>query len=206
MVIDGRKAVSQKLESIGQLAAGIAHEINTPMQYIGDNTRFLKDTLANLSKYLFEMQELSATGTSIISAQFKEKVEQLKTRYDIEYLLDELPRSIEQTELGIERVTNLIRAMKDFTHPGVKEKSYNNINQGIVVTTEISKNEYKYVAELELNLSPNLPLVFCLQDELNQVVLNMIVNSAHSIEEKNGKGSFEKGKLQLKQSRKMNLS
>jgi signal transduction histidine kinase len=197
MVVDGRKAVSQKLESIGQLAAGIAHEINTPMQYIGDNTRFLKDTLANLSKYLFEIQDLINNSTSTISSQFKDKTEQLKARYDIDYLLEELPRSIEQTELGIERVTNLIRAMKDFAHPGVKEKTFSNINQGIVVTTEISKNEWKYIAELELNLSPNMPLVFCLQDELNQVILNMIVNSAHAIEEKNGKGSSAKGKITI---------
>jgi PAS domain S-box-containing protein len=197
MMIDSRKAISQKLESIGQLAAGIAHEINTPMQYIGDNTKFLKDMVSNLSKYLHGIQDIFDSNISIISPQFKDKIEQLKTQYDIEYLLDELPRSIEQTESGISRVTNLIRAMKDFAHPGVKEKTYSNINQGIEVTAEISKNEWKYVADLELNLSGNLPLVYCLQDELNQVVLNMIINSSHAIEEKIGKGNSNKGKITI---------
>jgi PAS domain S-box-containing protein len=195
MVVDGRKAISQKLESIGMLAAGIAHEINTPMQYIGDNTKFLRDTVSSLSKYLNEIQDLINTSSPSISSEFKEKVEQLKTQYDIEYLINELPLSLDQTQSGIRRVTSLVKAMKDFAHPGVKEKTYNDINKGIEVTVEISKNEWKYVADLELHLSRHLPLVYCLQNELNQVILNMIINSAHSIEEKHGQGNSEKGKI-----------
>jgi PAS domain S-box-containing protein len=194
MVADSRTAISQKLESIGQLAAGIAHEINTPMQYIGDNTKFVKDTVNNLSNYLFEIQDLFNTSPEI-PEQFQSKIGQLKVQYDLDYLLDELPRSIDQTELGIAKVSNLVRAMKDFAHPGVKEKAFTNINKGIEVTVEISKNEWKYVADIELNLSQELPLVYCLQDELNQVILNMIINSSHAIEEKNGKGSSQKGKI-----------
>jgi PAS domain S-box-containing protein len=195
MMLDSRRAISQKLESIGQLAAGIAHEINTPMQYIGDNTKFLKDTVFSLTQYLIEIQNLLKDSTSEISSKSKVKIGELKAKFDIDYLLDELPRSIEQTESGIGRVTSLIKAMKDFAHPGVKEKTYNNINQGIEVTAEICKNEWKYIADLELHLSPDLPLIYCLQNELNQVILNMIINSAHSIEEKNGKGSSERGKI-----------
>lgn len=195
MMIDSRKAISQKLESIGQLAAGIAHEINTPMQFIGDNTKFLKDTVINLSNYLIEIQNLYNDCPIETSAAVKEKIESLKAVFDIDYLLEELPRSLEQTESGIRRVTSLIKAMKDFAHPGIKEKSYSNINQGIEVTAEISKNEWKYIADLKLHLAPNLPLVYCLQNELNQVILNMIVNSAHSIQEKNGKGASERGEI-----------
>lgn len=194
MMVDSRTAISQKLESIGQLAAGIAHEINTPMQYIGDNTKFLKDTVNNLSNYLFKIQDLFNTSLEI-PEQFQDKIGQLKVQYDLDYLLDELPRSIDQTELGIAKVSNLVRAMKDFAHPGIKEKAFSNINKGIEVTVEISKNEWKYVADIELNLSQELQLVYCLQDELNQVILNMIINSSHAIEEKNGKGNSQKGKI-----------
>jgi signal transduction histidine kinase len=121
----------------------------------------------------------------------------LKQKYDADYLLEEIPRAIEQTQTGISRVTNIIKAMKDFTHPGQKEKIYSNINHGIEVTVTISKNEWKYLADLELNLSPDLPPVYCMQDELNQVILAMIINSSHAIEENIGTNGFSKGKITI---------
>lgn len=197
MVEDSRKAVSQKLESIGQLAAGIAHEINTPMQYIGDNTVFLKETIKTLTEFILSLEsEIKNYDNNIENGLFK-ILATLKLKYDVDYLLDEVSRSIDQTRTGISRVTNIVKAMKDFAHPGMKEKVHTDINHGIEVTATISKNEWKYVANMELELSNDLPSVYCLQDELNQVILIMIINAAHAIEEKNGKNSTQKGNIKI---------
>ncbi|MFA7418573.1 MAG: PAS domain S-box protein [Melioribacteraceae bacterium] len=197
MVEDSRKAISQKLESIGQLAAGIAHEINTPMQYIGDNTLFLSDTIKSLSAFMFKLESEIKTAMTGGGQTLLGKYDQLKKDYDIDYLLEEISNSIDQTRTGINRVTNIVKAMKDFAHPGKKEKIFSDINHGIEVTSTISKNEWKYLADMELQLSKDLPPVYCLQDELNQVILIMIINAAHAIEEKNGKNSFVKGLIKI---------
>jgi len=197
MVAENRNAISQKLESIGQLAAGIAHEINTPMQYINDNASFLKDAFVSIQKFLKDLEsEISVASSDEVNA-LKSKIQKLKTDLDIDYIVDEIPKAIEQSQVGINRVTNIIIAMKDFAHPGSKDKNYYDINHGIEVTTTISKNEWKYNADIELVLEKNLPDVYCLQDELNQVILNMIINSSHAIQEKFGKESGEKGLIKI---------
>jgi PAS domain S-box-containing protein len=197
MIAENRNSVSQKLESIGQLAAGIAHEINTPMQYIGDNTSFLKDAFGSLSQFFDSLENLVGQSISSEAKHFKEKIDELKKNLDLDFIVSEIPRAIEQSQSGIERVTNIVRAMKDFSHPGTKEKSYYDINHGIQVTITISKNEWKYVADVDFQPATNLPDVYCLQDELNQVILNMIINSAHAIEEKYNKTSGEKGLITI---------
>jgi two-component system, NtrC family, sensor kinase len=197
MLDESRRAVSQKLESIGQLAAGIAHEINTPMQYIDNNTSFLKDSILSLSTYIYSLQQLVRNSDRVDASLIEKQIAELENQYELGYLLEEIPKAIEQTGSGISRITNIVKAMKDFAHPGKKEKSYYNINRGIEVTSTIAHNEWKYVAELELNLSDKLPPVYCLQDELNQVILNMIINATHAIEEKNGKNSPVKGKITI---------
>jgi len=177
--IENQLALSQKMESIGQLAAGIAHEINTPMQYIGDNTTFLKDSFKEIIDFMTKLKE---TITEI--PELESKINNLLENLDIEFLIEEIPESLNQSQLGIERVRTLVLAMKDFAHPGQKQKTLSDVNKGIEVTATISKNEWKYIADLKLSLEPNLPLVPIILDEINQVILNMIVNSAHAIEEK----------------------
>ncbi|MCX7874610.1 MAG: PAS domain S-box protein [Melioribacteraceae bacterium] len=182
MIADTRREVSQKLESIGQLSAGIAHEINTPMQYIGDNNKFIESSIISLNNFIRELSE--EIQNQNLNNDLVTKFNILRENYDIDFLLNEIPSAIKQTEEGIKRVTTIIKAMKDFAHPGNKQMAYADINRGIEVTATISKNEWKYYSDLKLELDKNLPLVYCLIDEINQVILNMIINSAHAIEEK----------------------
>ncbi len=196
--IESQMMLSQKMESIGQLAAGISHEINTPMQYIGDNIVFLKESFEDIYCILDCMSKVMKSDEDI--SLFENCIFQLRKmreKVDLEYLRNEIPGAIDQSLTGVERVRNIVLAMKDFAHPGRKVKALNNINHGIEVTITISKNEWKYVADVETKLCPDLPLVFCSLDEINQVILNMIVNSAHSIKSKQEKGNNEKGKINI---------
>jgi two-component system NtrC family sensor kinase len=164
-VLEGQRVQAQKLESIGQLAAGIAHEINTPIQYIGDNAKFLEDAFRDL---------VGLVGT--------EEATGLKsTDVDVEYLKEEIPKAIEQLLQGVDHVAGIVRAMKEFSHPGPADKQPVDINHAIGCTALICKNEWKYVANLTTDLDPDLPLVPCLAGEFNQVILNLIVNAAHAI-------------------------
>ncbi|MEW6573763.1 MAG: PAS domain S-box protein, partial [Bacillota bacterium] len=190
---EAQRVLRQKLESIGQLAAGIAHEINTPMQYVGDNTTFLRDAFAALSQFLACCRELMAQAESGVVP-----VNDLRTAFaevDWEFLGAEIPKAIEQSLEGIGRVRKLVLAMKDFAHPGKREKAPCNLNRAVESTVTISRNEWKYVADLEMDLDPDLPLVPCAVDEINQVVLNTIVNAAHAIATVVDRDAGEKGKI-----------
>src|SRR6188768_601686 len=155
---------AQKLEAIGQLAAGIAHEINTPTQYVGDNLRFLKESFGEA---------------------------------DFEYLKEEIPRALNQSLEGVDRVAKIVRAMKEFSHPA-REKTATDLNRAIQSTITVASNEWKYVAEIEMDLDSNLPSVHCSPAEFNQVVLNMIVNAAHAITDVVGDGGNGKGKIRVR--------
>jgi len=173
---------AQKLESIGQLAAGIAHEINTPTQYVGDNTRFLKDAFNNIVSLLRSHGELlTAAQQNSITPELLERAEETLMASDVEYLFQQIPQAIQETLEGVERVTKIVRAMKEFSHPGGKEKTAADLNKAIESTTTVAHNEWKYVANLKLDLDPNLPLVPCFIGEFNQVILNLVVNAAHAI-------------------------
>jgi len=191
--IEQQLSLSQKMESVGLLAAGIAHEINSPMQFIGDNNTFLQDSFDNLLAYISEIEKYAASQSP--SAADTAYFDEVKSRFDIDFLLTEIPTAIEQTHTGIDRVNKIIHALKDFAHPSTKEKALSDINHGIEVTAIISKNQWKYVADLETRLDPELPFVNCLLDEINQVVLNMIINAAHAIQEKFGSEPAVKGSI-----------
>ncbi len=184
------------MESVGQLAAGIAHEINTPMQFVGDNTFFLKDGFESLTDYIKVVNELIATG-EIPHDMLMNIIEENRKHYDVEYLSGEIPVAIDRTLQGIERIRNIIVAMKNFAHSSGKNKSMANLNEGIEVTVTISKNEWKYVADLNLNLQKDLPSVYCSLDQINQVILNMIINSTHAILERQLKDSNHKGIINI---------
>lgn len=168
---------SQKLEAIGQLAAGIAHEINTPTQYIGDNIAFLREGLGTLFQLLGELQTDPEFGR--LDAGWRERWAAL----DIPYLMDEFPQALRQSQEGVQRVTKIVSAMKDFSHPGGVAKEAVDLNRAIESTLTVSRNAWKYVAELQTDLDPGLPLVACFPGEFNQVILNLVVNAAHAIEE-----------------------
>jgi PAS domain S-box-containing protein len=187
---------AMKLESIGQLAAGIAHEINTPTQYIGDNTRFLQDAFGSLASLLPEYQKLiTAAKSGTLTAELVCEVEAAAEQADMAYLVAEIPRAIQQSLEGVDRVSKIVRAMKDFSHPGVTEKTMVDINQAIDSTITVARNEWKYVAELVTDFDPALPLVCCQPGEFNQVILNILVNAAHAIGDSLKPESGDKGQI-----------
>jgi len=185
---------AQKLESIGQLAAGIAHEINTPTQYIGDNIRFLKTSFDDLTSLHgnYECLLQAAKENRITPAVIFETDEVFK-RIDANFVADEIPKAIEQSLEGVDRVARIVRAMKDFSHPGSSEKTPIDLNKAIETTLTVAGNEWKYVAEMVNDFDQELPKVPCLPGELNQAILNLVVNAAHAIAEVVGDGARGKG-------------
>jgi PAS domain S-box-containing protein len=189
---------AQKLESVGQLAAGIAHEINTPTQYIGDNVQFLQDAFRELTSLLVNYERLLATANAgSPSPETVQEVTAAVKAADVGYLLDEIPKAIEQTLEGVTRVSKLVSAMKEFSHPGTKEKTLLDINHAIDSTITVARNEWKYVADLETEFDATLPLMSCQPGEFNQVILNLIVNAAHAIADVIAKGESTRGKIKV---------
>jgi len=189
---------AQKLESIGQLAAGIAHEINTPTQFIGDNTRFLQDSFKDLAGLLQQFNQVlvSAKAGGVTPEQVA-ATERLMQQVDLDYLLDEVPKAIEQSLSGVDRVSKIVRAMKEFSHPGSDEMTSIDLNHAIESTATVCRNEWKYVAELVTEFDATLPAVPCLPGELNQVILNLIVNAAHAIADCLKADGTEKGTITI---------
>jgi PAS domain S-box-containing protein len=180
--LERQLAQAQKLESIGQLAAGIAHEINTPIQYVGDNMRFLRNSFSSADNLFQSLERLvPAMRECGTACRFANHIDTLVHDADFEYLRDEMPKCVDQSLEGVEHIAKIVRAMRDFSHPGPLEKVASDLNRAIESTIQVSRNEWKYVADVTADLDPNLPLVECVTGEVNQVVLNLIVNAAHAI-------------------------
>ncbi|MCA9230214.1 MAG: PAS domain S-box protein [Planctomycetales bacterium] len=189
---------AQKLESVGQLSAGIAHEINTPTQYVGDNTRFLEESFEEILGVLNCFNELlqAVEGQGDVAAVVA-KVKKVSEAADLEYLKKEIQDSIKQSLEGVSRVASIVRAMKEFSHPGSATKTPTDINKNIKNTITVATNEWKYVAKMVTEMDDEMPLIPCLPGDLNQVILNLIVNSAHAIAEALGKNPTEKGTITI---------
>ncbi|MDK9707336.1 MAG: ATP-binding protein [Desulforhopalus sp.] len=188
---------AQKLESVGQLAAGIAHEINTPTQYISSNLDFLADSFTDVKRLVDNLKGLLQQidqGTPI--AEPCKMVENLLEELDWKYLETEIPTAIEQSREGVKRVTTIVGAMKEFSHPGSREKDYYDLNRILETTITVTSNEWKYCAEIETHLAANLPKVYCLSDEIGQVFLNILINASHAIASKN-MANNEKGRITI---------
>lgn len=192
--LERKLAMAQKLESIGRLASGVAHEINTPIQYIGDSILFIKEGFDDfLKQYEIDEQILQACRMdedfkSVMSNRDKTAEEE-----DIEFIMSEIPEACNRALEGVTRVADIVRAMKSFSHPGHTEKQPTDLNRSITITATVSRNEWKYYADMALNLG-EIPMVMCFQGGINQALLNMTVNAAHAIQSKYEK-SGKKGKI-----------
>jgi PAS domain S-box-containing protein len=188
-LIQSRLHQAAKLESVGQLAAGIAHEINTPVQFISTNLEFLTEGFEDIATFLRQLE----------SHKENQEISEGLEEADWDYLKEEIPQALEQTTGGVERVRKLILAMKEFSHPGTVTMAPTDVNAIINNTTIISQNEWKMVAELETDLAGDLPMPPCKSDEIGQVLLNIVVNAAHAIGDMVD-GTGKKGKITIRTS------
>ncbi len=192
--------LSQKMEAVGELAAGIAHEINTPLQYVGDNLRFLKESFSEMQMLCEHYHRLKHhCADADIAGEIVEALNRADEEADMEFIMEEIPASLAQSLDGIEKASRIVSAMKEFSHPGQREKSLTDLNRMLENTATVCRNEWKYVADLNTDLDEDMPLVRCLP-EINQVFLNMIINGAHAIAEKIGEKTAEKGIITLRTS------
>ena len=174
--------LAKKLESVGRLSAGIAHEINTPSQFVADNLRFLADSLHQLGGFISAANQLRATAaaTPALAAPLA-AVETAAQEADLEYLLKELPNCIEQSLEGMTRIARIVGALKDFAHPEACGRAPVSLSRLIETAIAVSRHEWKYVADLVTEFDPAQPDVPVVVDQLNQALLALIINAAHAV-------------------------
>jgi two-component system NtrC family sensor kinase len=181
----------QKMEAIGEMAAGIAHEINTPIQYIGDNIQFLREATDGLMRLAEACSAACEAGRAApIPPEVLEALATLRDDIDWDFVKEEVPLAIDQALEGRDRVAAIVRAMKEFAHPGDDELTPVDVNRAIENTLAVSRGEWKNVADVSLDLAADLPPVPCFPGSFNQVLLNLVVNASHAVadnrEERNG--------------------
>ena len=197
-LLEEQLAQAQKMEAIGHLAAGIAHEISTPAQFVGDNTHFLREAFADLRQILGCFQTLAdAVRHSDQVTEPLHAIDAAVSDLDLDYLEGEVPLAIDHILDGVGRISKIVRSMKFFAHPGDVDKAPLDLNEAIESTIIISRNEWKYVAEVDTDLDAKMPPVEGQRGEINQVILNLITNAAHAIAEKNGNSPATKGRIHV---------
>lgn len=184
-LLESQLSQAQRLESLGTMAGGIAHELNTPIQFVTDNTKFLADAF----------KDLRAAVAALTERVGQDEAAGVAAQFDLDYLDQEIPQAITQSLEGLARIAEIVLAVKRFSHPVGTNKEDNDLNEIVRTAAMVSKNQWKYLADLDFDLAPNLPLVRSNAGELNQVFLNLIVNAAHAIED-NG-GATQKGNITL---------
>jgi signal transduction histidine kinase len=177
---------AQKLESVGRLAAGVAHEINTPIQFIGDSVQFMAQAITDVMDVIAKQQKvvdaiLVGTPVADLAAEVADARE-ASAEADLEYMFVQIPKAAERALDGVHRVGTIVRSMNVFAHPDKVDMAPVDLNQAITSTLTIARNEYRYVANVDTELG-QLPPVTCYAGEINQVILNILINSAHAIGE-----------------------
>ena len=177
--------LTRKLESIGELAAGIAHEINTRAQYVSDNLSFLRESFEDLGRLLALLPPLLETQPG---SEARDALKAAMDAADIEYLVGEIPAALAQGQDGIGKIREIVQALKEFSHPGGGEMESADINRIVESTVTVARSEWKYTAEIELALAEGLPQIECFPSAIAQVVLNLLVNAAHAIADARAEG------------------
>ncbi len=185
VLLERSLASARQLESIGQLSAGVAHEINTPVQYVTDNCSFLQGSFVDLVDAVSALSSIAETHDPEATALIKKKA-------DLDFLLEEIPDAVSQSREGLEQIAKIVRAMKAFAHPG-GDMVQTDINALIATTVDVSRNEWKYHSDVEFDLADDLPYPRCDEGQIKQVLLNMIINAADAISEATADGSDGKG-------------
>ncbi len=196
--VQARLVASQRLVTVGSLAAGLAHEINTPIQFVGDSLHFLRDASTDVFRLVEVLQALhravhddpgALAGLAAAAAVAMEAA-------DLDYLHENMPKAFERSLDGLDRVTTIVRSMKEFSHPGQEQMKAVDLNRAIQSTLVVGRNEYKYIADVETDFG-DIPQVTCHINEINQVILNIVVNAAHAIADV-VKGADMKGKITVR--------
>jgi signal transduction histidine kinase len=192
---------SQKLEAIGALAAGIAHEINTPCQCVLSNLNFLREELSNVLEFLkiCENMKDSENGDSL---PFLREIGKAMNNIDVSFLMEEIPQALNQSLDCLNRVVRIVESIREFSHPGSQDKTFVDIHKLLESAVTISRNEWKYVADIQFDFDPTIPPILCYPNELSQVFLNLIVNAAQAIRDAIGDHPEKKGTIIIRTKRK----
>ena len=192
--------LAQKLESLGRLASGVAHEINTPVQYVSDSIYFMRDSIRDLAALFGKYRQLEdAVAAGTASPEEARALAEQRNLADLDYALENLPAALDRALEGMQRISVIVKSMKTFAHPDHKEMTKVDLNSAIETTLIIAASEYKLVADVEKSLA-QIPQVSCYAGEINQVLLNLIVNSAHAIGDV-VRGTSRKGRIQIASAR-----